>query len=340
MVTLFNNFVMILMMEKEIVFRSIQAVLKAEEEVKVEQTGQDSLSTLVGLDSTESDDTAAILGSFCCELVAVLNRALKFVGKVKPTLARERAITIFQRLTGEELPLVWQCLSKKLKLPEINTHQQQSVNRRLFDQLLVKQLAPVEDQGPRLTVKRAHLTCEEDNAVRYAAGYVAMKLLKKYKKLTTTTAANYVECLSNMTMVTSETCREESFYDYTLEWISNVDRGGLFYINDDTFSFFKAIEIQTQECLAPHLRSRSSSDSKKELLTKIASDAEVQFWWAIVAIDVGDETEDADLLHEIVNSWVTIRGFSMTSNWLEQYKLAKKKSVKKTKSLRKGLQDE
>ena len=81
------------------------------------------------------------------------------------------------------------------------------------------------------------------------------------------------------------------------------------------------------------------SDSKKELLTKIASDAEVQFWWAIVAIDVGDETEDANLLHEIVNSWVTIRGFSMTSNWLEQYKLAKK-SIKKTKSLRKGLQDE
>ena len=47
MVTLFNNLVMILMMEKEIVFTSIQAVLKAEE-VKVEQTGQDSLSTLVG----------------------------------------------------------------------------------------------------------------------------------------------------------------------------------------------------------------------------------------------------------------------------------------------------
>ena len=141
---------MILMMEKEILFRCIQAVLKAE--VKVEQTGQDSLSTLVGLDSTESDDTAAILGSFCCELVALLNRALKFVGKVKPTLARERAITIFQRRTGEELPLVWQCLSK-LKLPEINTHQEQSVNRHLFDQLLGKQLAPVEDQGPRLALK-------------------------------------------------------------------------------------------------------------------------------------------------------------------------------------------
>lgn len=47
----------------------------------------------------------------------------------------------------------------------------------------------------------------------------------------------------------------------------------------------------------------------------------------------------AELLHAIVDLWITTRGFALTSSWLEQYKLANKKNVKKSKSLRKGLQD-
>ena len=36
--------------------------------------------------------------------------------------------------------------------------------------------------------------------------------------------------------------------------------------------------------------------------------------------------------------WVTVRGFSITSKWMEEYKQAKEKVVKKKMSLRKELQ--
>ena len=96
--------------------------------------------------------------------------------------------------------------------------------------------------------------------------------------------------------------------------------------------------MKTQVCLPQHLRSQST-ESKKELLKIVIDDDDVQFWWSIVSFDIDDVTENADLLHEITDLWITIRGFAITSTWVEQYKLAQKKNVKKSKSLRKGLQD-
>ena len=225
-------------------------------------------------------------------------------------------------------------MSDILKLPVVNVLQQQSVNRDLFELILVDKFSSMSlDSKP--VEERVNLSCEEDNAVRYAAGYVAMKLLKRYEKMDTDSATVYTECLSNMAMVSSE--QEPTFYEYTLEWIANIDRGGLFYVNDTTFCFFKSIEVKTQECLPQHLRSQST-DTKKELLMKLVKD-DVPFWWSMVAYVIDDVPENTDLLHTIVDLWITIRGFAITSTWIEQYKLAQKKSVKKSRSLRKGSQD-
>ena len=70
----------------------------------------------------------------------------------------------------------------------------------------------------------------------------------------TASAAVCTECLSNMAMVSSE--QEPTFYEYTLEWIANIDRGGLFYVSDSTVCFFKSIEVKTEECLPQQLRSQ------------------------------------------------------------------------------------
>ena len=70
-----------------------------------------------------------------------------------------------------------------------------------------------------------------------------MKLLKKYKKLSSVNAVEYVESLSNMGC----SGQESSFHEYAMEWITSIDRGGLFYMSDTTLNFFKAIEIKTQE---------------------------------------------------------------------------------------------
>ena len=60
----------------------------------------------------------------------------------------------------------------------------------------------------------------------------------------------------------------------------------------------------------------------------------------MLAIDIKNESEADELLHEIVSLWVTIRGFAVTSFWLEQYQIVQKRTVKKSKSLRKTLDKE
>ena len=131
---------------------------------------------------------------------------------------------------------------------------------------------------------------------------------------------------------------DASYYQYTHEWVTNIDRG-LFHISDNTFCFFKAVEIKTQECLPGHLRSQSSDKGKDSLLKAVIDDEDVQYYWHMLALYIIKDEDVAELLHAIVDLWITMRGFALTSSWLEQYKLANKKNVKKSKSLREGLQD-
>ena len=58
----------------------------------------------------------------------------------------------------------------------------------------------------------------------------------------------------------------------------------------------------------------------------------------MVSVDLTDELSSTELLQHIVEMWVKIRGFSMTSAWLEEYKCASQKKTKAKKGLRKQLQ--
>ena len=64
----------------------------------------------------------------------------------------------------------------------------------------------------------------------------------------------------------------------------------------------------------------------------------VTIHWNYLLTKVADlETDESDeLLGEIVDKWVNIRGHSFASGWVEQYQIATKQSTKK-KGLRKSL---
>lgn len=241
-----------------IVFTSIKAVLHSDEEVDCLRDGPDSLKTVGDMFSTADGATLEELKDFSMKLVQAIRSTLQKIDQVKPKLYQERALTRFHKLRVEKLPLVWNCMSKGLELPPVIALQQQSVNRHLFERILVDTVKSSKPTALAVRKCTIQLSTEEDNAVRYASGYVAMKLLEKYKKMSTATAAHFVECLSHM----ASSGEESSFYDYTLEWMTNIDRGGLFYVSDTTFSFFKAIEVKTQELLPQHLTSRPDSSKK------------------------------------------------------------------------------
>lgn len=156
---------------------------------------------------------------------------------------------------------MWQDFCGTLKVSTISPLLAQTVNRRVFEQVLLDRCGGATCKSSEKTPAPAAglLYAEEENTIRYMSGYVALKLMRKYKMEESSEAAEFVECLSGMAVQGPES----SFYDYTKQWIKLVDRGGLFHVTDNSFLFFRALELQTRSVLPQHLRSSSRS---KDLL--------------------------------------------------------------------------
>ena len=129
---------------------------------------------------------------------------------------------------------------------------------------------------------------------------------------------------------------ETSLMDYTKEWTKKINREGLFELSDNTFQLFQAIELARCQRLVTHLCDEGSED-KGTIINSVAHDEDVLFHWSMSSIDIAEESHSAELLSN-VSLWVAIRGFSIASTWMEQYKQATK-TTKAKHSLRKGLRE-
>ena len=79
----------------------------------------------------------------------------------------------------------------------------------------------------------------------------------------------------------------------------------------------------------------TTTKEKGTILQKILEDDDLLFYWSLVSVNWGEEADE--LLKLITEHWMTIRGFSSTSAFMEKYKQANKKTVEKSKGLRKNL---
>ena len=94
---------------------------------------------------------------------------------------------------------------------------------------------------------RPSLTYIESNAVRYMAGFVAVKLLKKFKKSTKSAELRtknklFIRILQNMKAI-EQPGEPDSLTEYSSLWSELIDRGGLYHINDDVFHLMESIEM-------------------------------------------------------------------------------------------------
>ena len=110
-----------------------------------------------------------------------------------------------------------------------------------------------------------------------------------------------------------------------------IDRGGLTHVNNATYRTFLSMELELHKHLAgeqpPNFREVAETIKKKD---------DMQFYWSMVAAH-WEEKEAEALLNPTVDLWITIRGFSFTSSWIERFKAEHKKSVQKSKGVRKQL---
>ena len=129
--------------------------------------------------------------------------------------------------------------------------------------------------------------------------------------------------------------------DSSAEWTALADRGGLYHIEDSVHYLFVALELACRGVLDTILESKGEGIErvKKENLSWLCNDEEVQFLWNVVVMD-NDETAAAvgqTLLQEIAYKWITTRGYSKVRKLKEDYKKQKKEVLKGKHSLRKEL---
>ena len=68
---------------------------------------------------------------------------------------------------------------------------------------------------------------------------------------------------------------------------------------------------------------------------QIVDDEDVNFQWSMLSL-IQDEDHSMELLKTIVEEWVKLRGFAVTSLWLEDYKRTTQEAGK---SIRKELKN-
>ena len=79
------------------------------------------------------------------------------------------------------------------------------------------------------------LTVEDDNAIRFASGFVVKSVKKKLEK--SEEYLQVLECMHESDDVDERD--EDNFLEYTREWITRIDRGGLFRVSDEAFLFLE-----------------------------------------------------------------------------------------------------
>lgn len=99
-----------------------------------------------------------------------------------------------------------------------------------------------------------------------------------------------------------------------------------------TFSFFATVELEFRR----HINFTDDSSIKSKAMDGILENDDVQVYWESLSMDWEEEVASM-LLKQIVDHWITVRGYSQASAFLEHYKQSVKEGIQKSKGLRKKL---
>lgn len=281
---------------------------------------------------TTREENATVLQSFAAGITARLNTAFDS-GAKQIKRQREKMWAKYHSIrTSSDFLSQWSCFTSSVLGEPATLTLTQHLTDLMFKQLIQQQFPQEESSGAESDLPA--LSLHEQNALRYAAGYVCRNLRRKLERSSHPLKEELV--VGIMDLLNCEDDNDDKEEACSETWLNTVDRGGLWHVSDETFMVFQSME----EVVRQHFRKwkvRSlSSGGKQALVSKISTDEDVRFYWCIVAADFG-EAEEKILLDMIIDLWITVRGFAFVSGWIEQYKQSKKKSLQKSKGLRSGL---
>ena len=128
--------------------------------------------------------------------------------------------------------------------------------------------------------------CEE-NALRYAAGYVARKVTENIEHSKCPLPLK-LKLLSGLEMLCDENSSEHP-HDSSA-WIDMIDRGGLWHVKDIVYPVFYAMEEEMRRQVHQLSPQHPTLDVKnlQDLLTK---NEDVLFYWAMASMEFHNEDD-------------------------------------------------
>ena len=264
------------------------------------------------------------VSSFEKKLTASLSSCMQ-VRQSSQKIRRERMWSLYHSLRTSDAYLAeWRTFLQKSGNSEVSPIFYQYIGHHVFKQL-IKLHHPLES-GEGMAVSHPTLTYEETNALYYAAGYVPRALKKKLMKSAHPLKEDLQLCLLDLLDDGDEDANESK------DWVNLINRGGLTRINNNTFELFQAMEYELRQ----HLSINQVPSFGDHVNHAITENEDVQFFWSILSAD-WEEKSASVLLQMVVSQWVKIRGFSYASSWMEKYKTTQRKTIQKSKGVRKQL---
>eukprot|EP00731_Ephydatia_muelleri_P018397 Em0011g437a len=235
-------------------------------------------------------------------------------------LQRQRATHIIQVCYCMEAVSRWYCRRESSAFPKVY----QYVGHFMFKEKVKSHYAI--DAATSGNADDYGLTCSEMYALRYPAGYVPRTLRRKLEKCKKK-KIELLNCIGDMQE------SDDSVQSDSTNWIKCVDRGGLTFVNSQTFELFLAMELEVRS----HLQGPGKPvNFMSDIAPKVKNNEDVLFCWSMLSSS-WDEESSKTLFKMVVDLWLTIRGYSNASAWIEKYKVSQMKSTQKSKGIRKHI---
>ena len=230
----------------------------------------------------------------------------------------------YAALRTDVLPNIWSYFLTSVNCPHLFNEPllAELINEEIFEAMITDMYRIYETTlAPSAAGSQDTSTLSKDE-VRYAFGYIVRTMLKKYLQQHGEKGALFVQCITRMQADHADDKPLSTFLAYTHEWVKAVNRGGLYEVKDEVYLLFREIEVKMQSHLMAHLKALStthyeSQSSKTTIINLVQHDNNVQFYWSIVN-DIQNEEWSEELLNHLITSWLTIRGFSISSQWMEE----------------------
>ena len=173
----------------------------------------------------------------------------------------------------------WDRLFEKATKQKATATVFQYITTRLFRQIIKINFELEKDVAAHC---HNRLTREEENALRYVAGYVCRRVQKKIDKTSHTQK-------EDMMLLMLEFYGDSLDEDESEEWTNQIDRGGLWHVNSDTYILFTIIEHVIRNYL--HMKALKDIDgrSKEAILNAILNNEELLVFWDMLTAHYGEE---------------------------------------------------